>query len=188
MPGIPYVRPSLDPAMPTRSTTGWLGCLFGALLVVSACGGSRSATSSMASTSDVNTFLQRVLETTPRLTYDDLVAQLGVPVREQAEAIDRPGAVQQDSLRTLIYYGLEVMLDERTSQLTRLALTGPRFTSPEGLRVGYAESQILSTLGRPTRQETTFLVYEKERPRPCVLMVILERDTVSRMEWRFTDE
>jgi len=175
--------------MPTRSIRIlWPGCLLAALLLVSACGGSRRTVSSTVSTSDVNAFLQRVLETSPLLTYDDLIAQMGTPVREQAQAIDRPGAAQQDSLRTLIYYGLELMLDERTSRLARFALTGPRFTSPEGLRVGYAESQVLSTLGRPTRQENTLLVYEKESPRPCVLMVLLERDAVSRMEWRFTDE
>ncbi len=162
------------------------------LFLVSACGGSsRTTAPQQAAPADINAFLQDALETAPRLAYDDLVARLGLPARVKTEPMAGPNAAsQQDTLRTMIYYGLEVALHEGAapSRLAHFALTDARYTSPEGLRVGYAESEVLSTLGRPTRREPALLVYEKETPQPCILMVFLEHRTISRMEWRFGRE
>ena len=161
----------------------------GAVLLVSACSGSpQTTTSQQATSAEVTAFVQEALEAVPALGYDDLVARLGPPARIRAEPVTGTNATSaQDTLRTLIYYGLEVALheSEAPSRLTQVAFTDARYTSPEGLRVGYAESEVVSLLGLPTRREPTLLVYEKESPQHCVLMVFLEQRAISRMEWRF---
>ena len=83
-------------------------------------------------------------------------------------------------------------VDEGTSPPTarpiRFALTDARYTSPEGLRVGFAESQVLSMLGLPTQRASAQMIYDKTDPQHCMLVVFLERRTVSRMEWRFNGD
>ena len=163
--------------------------LLCALVLVSACGGAQRAGPEEAAapdgTTDVNGFLQEVLGSEQTYTYDDIVALLGPPVRVRAMPV-----AGSDTVRTLIYYGLEVGLHEGASatRLVHLALTGARYTAPEGLRVGYAESQVISTLGLPTRRKPAQLIYEKKTPRLCILVVFLERRAVSRMEWQFDAE
>ena len=162
----------------------WCGVLS-TLLLVSACGGSpETIRPQQATTAEVSAFLQEALETEPVLGYDDLVARLGPPARVKAKPADG-----QDSLRTMIYYGMEVALHEgaASSRLVWVAFTGARYTSPEGLRVGYAESEVVNILGLPARREATLLVYEKETPQPCTLMVFLEHRAISRLEWRFSE-
>ena len=160
-----------------------------ALVLLSACGGSQRVgpeeTASADGSTDVNGFLQEVLAGEQAYAYDDLVALLGRPVRVKAMPV-----AGTDTVRTLTYYGLEVGLHEGASpsRLVHLALTGARYTAPEGIRVGYAESQVISILGLPTRREPAQLIYEKETPQHGVLIVFLERRTVSRMEWRFDAE
>ncbi len=165
-------------------------CLvLSALVLLSACGGAQRAapedTASADETTDVNGFLQEVMAGRQAYAYDDLVALLGRPVRVKTMPV-----AGTDTVRTLIYYGLEVGLHEGASptRLVHLALTGARYTAPEGIRVGYAESQVISTLGLPARREPAQLIYEKERPQECVMVVFLERRAVSRVEWRFGAE
>ena len=169
----------------------WCGVLS-VLLLVSACGGSSQTTApQQATTADVNAFVQDALETVPTFGYDDLIARLGPPVRVKAEPMAGANAAsRQDTLRTMIYYGLEVAFHEGAapSRLAHVALTDTRHTSPDGLRVGYAESEVLGALGLPTRREPTLLVYEKETPQPCTLIVFLEHRIISRIEWRFAGE
>ena len=172
--------------MPTRSHILRWCWVLSALVLISACGGSQRAapeqTASTDGATDVNGFLQEVLTGEQAYAYDDLVTLLGRPVRVKAMP-----AAGTDTVRTLVYYGLEVGLHEgaSASRLVHLALTGARYTAPEGIRVGYAESQVLSTLGLPTRREPAQLIYEKQSPQRGVLVVFLERRAVSRMEWRF---
>jgi len=164
------------------------GMVLSGLLLLGACGGSPRVAAPQTASTDVNAFLQEVLAAEPVLAYDDLVEALGSPVRVKAEPMaGANGALPPDTLRTVSYYGLEVALQEggSPSRLAHLALTDARYTAPEGLRVGYAESEVLNVLGRPTRREAARLIYEKERPQACVLVVFLERRTISRMEWRF---
>ncbi len=170
--------------MPTHHLSLRVCFVLGALLLISACGGSASTTESPAATPDVNTFLQELIDNPPLLTYEALVSKLGPPVRVRSEPVSGPAS---DTLRTVIYYGLELVLQESTeaSRLTHFALTDARYTSPEGLRVGYAESQILSVLGLPVRREPAQLTYENERPHPFTLVVLLEQRAVSRLEWHF---
>lgn len=176
--------------MPTRLTPFRYRCLLGALLLLSACSGSRSeaVVERPVTLADVNAFLQEMLDDAPALTYSDLVERLGPPVRVDAH----PGPAPPDTLRTLLYHGLELTLREGASppasRPMRLALTDPRYTSPEGLRVGYAESQVLSTLGLPTERESARFVYAQTDAPRWVLVVFLEHDVVSRLEWSLEEE
>lgn len=170
--------------MQTRHLIFYMCFVLSTLFLASACGGSAGTIESSATSQDVNTFLQELINKPPLLSYEELVGQLGPPVRVRTEVV--PGQTT-DTLRTVFYYGLELALHEGTApaRLTHLALTDARYTSPEGLRVGYAESQILSTLGLPARREAARLTYENERPQPFTLVVLLERHAVSRLEWHF---
>ncbi len=180
--------------MQTRLTHPRWRCLLGALLLLSACSGSAQlAVQQPVTPAEVNAFLEEVLETAPALSYSDLVERLGPPIRVKVEPAAPPNAATPpDTLRTLIYLGLELTVTESATSVasppTRVALTDARYTSPEGLRVGYAESQVLRTLGRPTQREPARLIYEKTDPQRCVLVVFLERSSVSRLEWRFNGD
>ncbi len=166
------------------------------LLLLGACSGSRqgaaeadpaaASASAPAPTMGVTDFLAAALRGAPDLSYGALVERLGPPVRVKVAAA--PGAGQTDTLRTAIYYGLEVDLHEATappaSRLARLALTDARYVAPNGLRVGYAYEHVLRLLGRPTKQTATELFYEQTDPRPHVLVLFLEHRAVSLIEWR----
>lgn len=176
--------------MPTRQTPfRWLS-LLGMLLLMSACSASQpeAMVRPPAPPAAVNAFLQEVLDEAPVLTYDALVERLGPPVRVKAEPAASSTASPPDTLRTLIYYGLELTIDEGTARATRVALTDARYTAPEGLRVGYAESEVITTLGPPMQRKPTQLIYEKTDPQHCLLVISVERRTVSHLEWRFTEE
>ena len=159
------------------------------LALLSACSGANpEAVPQQASSADVNVFLRDVLAVEPVLAYEDLVTRLGPPVRVSAEPVG--ASARPDTLRTLFYHGLEVALREAATAPSRVAffaLTGARYTSPEGLRVGYAEPQVIQVLGMPPQQESTQWLYEKEDPRSCVLVLFMEQKSISRMEWRFID-
>ena len=179
--------------MLTRALMLRWSLMLSALVALSACGGSQrvapeQTTPEQAVSIDVNGFIQEVLAGAQAYAYDDVVSMLGRPARVKAMPLAGPsGSAPPDTVRTLIYYGLEVGLREgaASSRLVHLALTDARYTSPEGVRVGYAESQVLSTLGLPTRRAPAQLIYEKESPQHGVLLIYLERRAVSRMEWRF---
>ena len=164
------------------------GLLLGVLVLVNACSGVQQAAPEQTPTpvtiAEVNRFLETVLAGEQTYAYDDLVALLGPPIRQSATPL--AGA---DSVRTLVYYGLEVGLREGAlpPRLVHLALTAARYTAPEGLRVGYAERQVLSSLGRPARRAPAQLIYEKARPPGCLLVVFLERRVISRLEWQFAE-
>ena len=173
--------------MPTSPLLFRVCCVFGTLLLANACGGSGGTVGPSSALVDVKVFLQETLQAPPYLSYEELVTKLGPPVRVKAEPL---AGAASDTLRTVIYHGLELVLQEgaaSSSRLAHLALTDARHTSPEGLRVGYAESQVLSTLGLPVRQEPAQLIYENKTPQPFTLVVLLEQRAVSRLEWHFAD-
>ena len=178
--------------MPMRLTPSRWGLLLGALLLVNACSGSQpeAVVQRSVTPAEVNAFLQEVIDGASSFTYDQYLQRLGPPVRVEAEPAASSTTTPPDTLRTLIYYGLELTLDASppAARPTRLALTDARFTSPEGLRVGYAETEVISTLGPPMKREPDRLIYEKAEPPGLVLMVFVERRAVSRLEWRFTDQ
>ena len=113
------------------------------------------------------------------LSESVLVDRLGPPVRTHAEPIPEAGAAT-DSLRTLVYHGVEFVCHAVTTStdapLVRLALTDARFTSPEGLRVGYDLEAVRRSLGPPTEQAPTWMAYVNSGPLP-------QGRKVSRLEW-----
>ena len=162
------------------------------MLMLSACSGAGETTDVASqgpapTTGAVHAVLQEALGASPGLGQDDLVARIGPPVRERTVAT--AGDEDMDSLRTLIYYGLEISYPvggmEAGRRPTRMALTDARYTSPEGLRVGYAEGQVRKLLGPPLHQELSRWVYEKREPVVHDLIVLLEQHKVSRVEWHF---
>lgn len=159
--------------------------VFG-ILVFGACSGSQSAgleTEGPATSEVVTALMRDALADPAGFSYEALVARLGSPVRTRTGA--GTGAV--DTLRTLVYYGVEFLLHESPGQvvLGAMALTDARYTSPEGLRVGYAQDVIRRELGPPSREDTGRLVYERTDPRPVSLVLLLEDRAVSRIEWVF---
>lgn len=174
--------------MPAIRVSSLLG-LFG-LLWLSACSGGGTAPASSdqpsATPESVRTVLEDALSANPALAYTDLMARIGPPVRERA--VPAPEGTT-DSLRTLIYYGVEFTypapLSAAATRPVHIALTDARFTSPEGLRVGYAQEQVRKTLGPPSRPDPTEWVYTKSEPVACRLVVFLEQNKVSRVEWQF---
>lgn len=170
-------------------------CVLSALLLLGACASSKNSgreTLSLTS-AEVNTFIQEVIGEASSVAASDVLERLGPPVQVNAEAVaDAARTTAPDTLRTLIYYGLELSLYEpaaaATSSLWRMALTDARYTSPDGLRVGFAESQVYAVLGLPTRQEHSRYHYESTPSRPFDLTLIMERRVVSRIEWHFDVE
>ena len=109
--------------MPMRATRSRWGCLGAALLLLSACSGSQpDVVLQSVSVADVNVFLQEMLDEAPPLTYSDLVERLGPPSRVKAEPASPP-----DTLRTLIYHGLELTLfEEAAPPISRPTRFAPR--------------------------------------------------------------
>jgi hypothetical protein len=160
----------------------------GLLLIGSGCSGTKpdAAASARARIGNepeaVTDFLREVVTERPALGYGEVVERLGPPIREQAE----PASIRDDTLRTLEYYGLEITLreEEEGSSVARLALTDARYTSPEGLRVGHAESYVLEALGRPAEKTATRYFYAQPGPPPLTMVVTFERRAISRIEWQ----
>lgn len=162
-------------------------CVLGLLLVLGACASAPPpvvATDSptTATTVNVSDFLADVMMRDLSLSQSDLAARLGEPVRIDTEPPSSSG-----TMKTAVYYGLEVCLHEAGSQssVSWVALTDARHTAPDGLRVGLAQNHILEMLGRPTRQTPSRFFYEKTEPRPMTLVITLEQKAASRLEWQF---
>lgn len=166
--------------------------LIGVVLLISACGGSKKATVSadraQMSSEEMTVFIEEVLNTGTAYAYNDMITRLGPPVRVRTRAM-ADGNDSADSLRTAVYYGLEFSYYEsnapRRTFLAGLALTDARYVTPEGLRVGLAQAYISDYLGKPTREESTQLFYERTEPVPLQIVVTLEQRAVSHIAWEF---
>lgn len=168
--------------MPLHSLLPFL-CALSLTLLLSACASAPPLVEGPAASSqNVSAFLSEVITRDMSVSQSDLVARLGEPVRIKAEPASSSG-----TMATAVYYGLEVCLHEESSRssVSWVALTDARHSSPEGLRVGIAQTHILETLGRPTRQTATRFFYEKTEPRPMTLVITLEQKAASRLEWQF---
>ncbi len=132
----------------------------------------------------VTGFLREVFFEAQAVSYEDVLDRFGPPVRRSAT----PVAGGVDSVQTLAYHGMELSLREAGSSLAAFALTDARYTSPEGLRVGYAQSYVLEALGRPTRKTSTRYLYEQAGPPARTLIITFELRAVSRLEWQIERE
>ncbi len=113
-----------------------------------------------------------------RTVYQDgeLSAQLGEPFR----IVTSLSGV--DTLNVWRYFGIKIGLSRTRAggRVRFLALTDARFVAPEGIRVGYAESEVLRLLGLPEYTEPARWVYPSEAGR---LHVYFENSAVGRLEW-----
>ena len=161
---------------------GGYGAL-GALLVAYSCSTSYEAAITHMPPASPDVLLRHVELQGVTWSAEDVESVLGEPVRAEVQPAE--GA---DSLRTLEYYGLEIGLVETgaSSRVAFLALTDARYTAPEGIRVGFAEAQVLQSLGSPKRRVDDRWIYPDTGGRR--LVVFVEARVVYRIEWRFGAE
>ena len=128
---------------------------------------------------EVNAFLDELVSGGRRsFSAEELEARLGIPLRT---------TVADDTMHVQQYYGLQVGVSRTRSgvEVLFVALTGPRYRAPEGLRVGYAEREVLRTLGRPA--DTASGTWTYTTPEAALLLVEFENRTVSRLAWKFAE-
>ncbi len=127
---------------------------------------------------DVNVFIDDVITGGRRyFSAGELEASLGTPLRTTRMLM------QNDTVEVQQYYGIEVGVGRPPAgvRVMYMALTEPRYSAPEGLRVGYAEREVLRTLGPPSETASGSWTYTHEAAR---LLVYFENETVSRLVWR----
>jgi hypothetical protein len=98
---------------------------------------------------------------------------------------------QMDTLHTLVYTGIEALVYDVTNEektfLVRLSLSSSQYTTPEGLRVGLPEGDVIDKLGPPTRRNASQgeLIYQEKKPKPTSLMVQVQNGRVVQIDWEF---
>ena len=156
------------------------GAILVAWCLVSCTGAAEIGGDTMAG--GVNAFLHEVVMS-GRRSYlaGGLEARLGIPLRTTRTT------VADDTVDVQQYYGLEVGVVRTSSgvQVLSVALAGPRYAAPEGLRVGYAEREVLRTLGRPLQMASGAWTYSTAEA--TLLLVEFENRAVSRLSWRFAE-
>lgn len=140
----------------------------------------------------VSQLIQKALQTGGSVSYRTLVQRLGVPQRVETEPIANQYVRGQiDTLRTLVYPGMEALVYDVTSEaktfLVRLSLSGDQYATPEGLRVGLTEERVIDKLGPPTRRNsaTGELIYQETEATPTSMVVRLQEGRVVQIDWEF---
>jgi len=143
-------------------------------------------------TDAVTETVRTALQTDGDLSYDALLKRLGVPRATETEPVPNQYVEGQvDTLRTLDYTGLEALVydvtDDTRSFLVRLTLSSTQYASPEGLRVGLAEEQVIERVGPPTRRDAAdgTLVYEESGSTPTSMIVRVREGRVVQIDWEF---
>lgn len=141
----------------------------------------------------VSQLIQRALRADGGVSEQALVRQLGAPQRVETRPIaNQYVRGQVDTVRTLIYRGVEALVYDVTSEaksfLIRLSLSSSRYATPEGLRVGIAEKQVIDKIGPPTRRNAADgeLIYQETETPATSLVVRIEDDRVVRIDWEFS--
>jgi hypothetical protein len=164
-------------------------CLCCCALVLAACAGSREG--ALPPPVALDDLLARAYEQTPdgRLA---LLEPLGRPLRNWGKPTpNRHVAGQVDTLRTLVYEGLEVQVYETADErelLQTLRVTSPRYRTAEGLTVGSPREDVHAALGAPEGVEAgqdTFAIGSDPDGPPLDLVVEYEAGRVSALVWRF---
>ncbi len=140
----------------------------------------------------VSRLIQTALKSDGSLSYESLIQRLGAPQRvETAPVSNQYVEGQIDTLRTLVYAGVEALLydvqDASKTILVRLSLSSTQYATPEGLRVGLSKERVLDLLGPPTRRDaaTGKLVYRETAPNPTSMVIQLQDNRVVRIDWEF---
>ena len=118
---------------------------------------------------DVTGFISLATDGEVVWTPDALEDRFGAPVSTST----------QEGRTLMQYFGFELIL--RGDTLTHMALTESRHTAPEGIRVGYAASQVRRLFGPPLVQDAARWEYQTDGAR---LVITIEEDVVARLEWR----
>jgi len=143
--------------------------------------------------SDVVTQLIRTaLRTDGNISSRTLRRRLGPPQRIQTEPIaNRYVQDQVDTLRTLVYSGVEALVYDVTSDaktfLARLSVSATRYATPEGVRVGLSERRVIEKIGPPTRRNDAEdeLIYQEMEPTPTSMVIHIRDGRVVRIDWEF---
>ena len=149
------------------------------------------ASTPIPSASAVTSLISDALRTDGSITYQNLVERLGAPRRVEREPVPNQYVADRvDTLRTLVYSGLEALIydvsERPRSFLVRLALNSDRYATPGGLQVGATRQAAESALGPPTeRRGDGTLIYEETGPAPTTMTLTMRDDRVVRIEWTF---
>lgn len=141
-------------------------------------------------TAAVAHIIDKALRTDGSIDRSELVQRLGLPLRTTAESVpNQYDTTRTDTVRTLMYRGLQAMLYETSPRtfLIRLVLTDDRYISPEGLHVGMPPQQVISTIGPPTAhdQRAGELIYAEHDTMPTALILTVRRGHVTQIAWEF---
>lgn len=140
----------------------------------------------------VSRLIQQALRSDGSVSYQMLVQQLGSPrVVKTTPVANQYVQGQVDTLRTLVYTGIEALVydvtDDTKTFLVRLSLSSTQYTTPEGLHVGISEQHVLEQLGSPTRRndQRGELIYQESEPTPTSLVVRVRNGEVVQIDWEF---
>ncbi len=140
----------------------------------------------------VSQLIQEALRSEGNVSYERLVRRLGTPETVETEPVaNQYVRGQVDTLRTLVYTGIEALVydvtDETKTFLVRLSLSSTQYATPEGLHVGLSEQRILDELGPPTRRNASQgeLIYQESEPTPTSMVVRVRNGEVVQIDWEF---
>jgi len=140
----------------------------------------------------VSRLIQEALRSDGSVSYRMLVQRLGTPQRVERRPIaNQYVRGQVDTLRTLVYTGIRALVYDVTNEaktfLVRLSLSSSQYTTPEGLRVGVPEADVIEALGPPTRRNASQgeLIYQETKPKPTSMVVQVQDGRVVQIDWEF---
>jgi hypothetical protein len=140
----------------------------------------------------VSRLIRQALRSDGSVSYASLQRQLGPPRRVEKRPVPNQYVEGQvDTLRTLVYTGLRALVydvtDTTKTFLVRLSLSSTQYATPEGLRVGLSEQQVLDQLGPPTRRNASVgeLIYQETEPTPTSMVVRIREGRVVQIDWEF---
>ena len=140
----------------------------------------------------VSQLIQEALRSDGSVSYRTLVQRLGTPQRVERKPIANQYVQGQvDTLRTLVYTGIEALVYDVTNEaktfLVRLSLSSSQYTTPEGLRVGLRTADVIEALGPPTRRNASQgeLIYQETKPKPTSMVVQIREGRVVQIDWEF---
>jgi hypothetical protein len=141
----------------------------------------------------VSQLIQRALRVEGSVSHGDLVQRLGSPQRVETRPVPNQYVQGQiDTVRTLVYPGVEALVYDVTGEtksfLVRLSLLSPRYATPEGLRVGIVEGEVLEKIGPPMRRDRASgeLIYQETETPATSLVVRVQNNRVVRIDWEFS--
>jgi hypothetical protein len=140
----------------------------------------------------VSRLIQEALQSDGSISYNTLLDRLGAPSSVETEPVPNQYVQGQiDTLRTLVYSGIEALVYDVTNEaktfLVRLSLSSTQYTTPEGLRVGLSEQQVIDEVGPPTRRDASRgeLIYQETEPTPTSMVVRVRNGRVVQIDWEF---